>query len=384
MALKDFISKLKNFGKVEENFKTLISLGPNKERFSYGNYEKPDYQRLENAYRDFAVFASLNLFSASVYGSGFTLKGDERVLELCEPIQHISSFKPACIDGIKNALVFGNGFNEILWEGKEIVGFKVVDTKTIEPKWDEKGNIISYVQEAPNGKSIPLDKHDLIFYRFYRNSDNVHGIGFVEPIVRLLEIRNEMVEAIGDIFRYLALPPIHVVKEGAKTKKELKETEEALKDFHRKHYFISSEKYKFNLLEVKRTLPDLTKNLEMINDYISTGLRVPANFLSGRVTYSTKAAFLALKEYSQDEIQYIREKLAAILEEQLFKPFCLKNGIPERKVPQVYWKPDQTIDPKTSSEILLNKIKVIGTAVDLDLLDRSDAKELVKSILEKI
>jgi len=383
MGFKDFIAKIKNFGKGEE-FKTLISLGPNKERFSYATYEKPNYEKLENAYRDFSVFSSINLFSASVYGSGFSLKGKDKVLELCEPVQHISSFKPSCIDGIKNALVYGNGFNEILWEDNFPIGFKVVDTKTLEPKWDERGNILSYVQTPPDGNPISVDKEDIIFFRFFRSSDNVHGIGFIEPILRLLEIRNEMIEALGDIFKYLAFPPIHVVKEGAKSKRELKSAEKSLKNFRRKDYFVTSEKFKINLLEVKRNLPDLTKNLDMINDYISAGLRVPHEFLSGRATYVTKAASIALKEYSKDEIQYIREKLAAILEEQLFKPICLKNGIPEKDVPRVFWKPDETIDPKTSSEVLLNKMKSIGTAIDLDVLDRSEAKEKILSLLDKI
>jgi len=122
MSFKDFIAR--NFSKSSDEGKTLISLGENKEEFSFGTYEKPDYENLEKAFRNYSVFSSLNLLSQSIFGGGFDLISDNKeALVLCEPIQELKSFKPRFVEAILNALVFGDGYNEVIWENKNVVGF---------------------------------------------------------------------------------------------------------------------------------------------------------------------------------------------------------------------------------------------------------------------
>jgi len=380
--IKDYLSKI--FSK-SYNWQTLISMGANRERFSFATYEKPPFEVLEKAYRDSSVFASINLLSESVYGYGpeIKIKNDRsRANQLVKEALEVRSFENACLDAIKDTFIFGVSFVEILWDNNRIIGYKIVDPKTIEPKWDEKGNILYYVQTL-NDKEIKLEKDEIIFFRFFRSADNVFGVGLIEPILRLLEIRKDVFEAIADIFKFLAMPPVQVIKEGAQTREELKAAEEQLKNFHRKNYFVTNEKYKMNLLEVKRNLPDLHRYIEILNQAISSGLRVPYKLLSGEITYTTKAAAMALREYSRDEISFIRKKLCWILEEQLVVPICQRNGIPINEAPEIVWKSDVSEDPKVRSEVLLNKAKLLGTLIDLDLITQEEAKGKANKLLER-
>ena len=157
LKIQDFVSKLFAKKEIDDEGKTLISLGANKEEFSFGDYTPPDYEKLEVAFKNYSVFASLNLLAQSIYGSGFTLEGDnEKASKLCEPIQNLKSFKPRAVEGILNALALGDGYNELVWEEDNIVLFKMVDTKRISPKWDKKGDITKYIQKTASGFSRPI------------------------------------------------------------------------------------------------------------------------------------------------------------------------------------------------------------------------------------
>lgn len=387
--IQDFISKIFAKKEVEDEGKALISIGSNQDEFSFGNYTPPNYEKLEAAFRNYSVFASLNLLAQSIYGSGFTLEGDnEKANKLCEPIQNLKSFKPRAVEGILNALALGDGYNEIVWneEKNNIVLFKIVDTKTLAPKWDRKGEITKYIQTTVGGISRPLKlkPEEICFFRLFRIGDNIHGIALVETVYRLLEIRNDMWESVADIFRYMAMPPLHVIKEGAKSKKEIEKVKLLMKDFRRKNFIATSEKYKFELMEVKKNLPELSKYFDIINRAISTGLRVSEDLLSGKIATSTIGSAQALMEINADEMAFIRGKLACILEEQIFKPLCIANDFEEKDVPKVIWKADISEDPKLKSEILVNKLKVIEMLLTQELVTKEEVAEKVKSIIEKL
>ena len=375
----DFIKNIR-----EKAGKTLISMGPNRDEFSYSDCKRPDFVKLEAAYRDFSVFASVNILSENVYGTGFKFIGENAsAIKLCESVYNRTSFKPSIVDGIKDTLIYGIAYNEILWDGKDVFGLKIVDVKTIDPKWDEKANIDKYIQRTGMlNKKVTMEPEEIIFYRFFRSSDNIYGIGVIESIYFLLEIRRDIINSIKDIFKFLAMPPVHIVKEGARTKAELKKAEEKFKDFHRRSYFVTSEKYDIRLLEVKRTLPDLSKYLEQIDAYISIGLRVPSKILSGDVSVVTKASAVTLRQYARDEIGYVRNKLSWILEDQLFRPLCLKNNISD--VPKLVWNPDISEDPKVKIEIQHKRIEIINSLIEKGMIDKEKVKELVDKIIEEI
>lgn len=386
--LQDFSSKLSDIKSIinGKSFKTLIASGPNRKDFSYGSYKKPNFLALENAYTDYSVFASINLLAEAAYGEGFSLEGTNKTaLEICNPIQELKSFKPITVDGIKDDMIFGLGAMENLWEDKTITGFKTIDMKTLEDGifWDSKGNITSYKQKTQTD-SVPLEVDDVTLFRSFRKGDNIYGIGLIEPVFGLMEIRKDMFIAIRDIFKFLAMPPVHIVKKGATKKSQLIAADKQWKGFHRKKYFITGEGWEINMLEVKRALPDLSKYFEIVDSAISIGLRVPTKVLSGDMSYATKASALALREYSKDEIKYRRNKMSRILEQQIFLPLCLKNGIPAKEIPKVIWNPDPPADPSVLNEILIKQIETLTKLSENELLEKSVAKEKITGLVNQM
>jgi len=385
--LKDFGNKIAEIKDIlsSKNFQTLISSGPNTEGFSFSNYQKPDFIALENAYKNYSAFSSLNLLSEAAYGEGFKLESkSEAALNLCEPIQKLQSFKPIFVDGIKDSFIYGISSIENKWDENTILGFKTIDIKTLEIFWDEKGNITGYKQKIQSEDPIPLKPIDVTLIRFYHIGDNTFGIGLIEPVLRLMEIRQDMFESIADIFKYMAMPPVHITRKGARNKAQLKSAEKQFKDFNRKSYFITSEGYEINLLEVKRAVPDLSKYFDIVDAAISVGLRVPSKVLSGNVSYATKASALALREYSKDEIKYIRNKLKRILESQVFQPLCIANGIPKKDYPKVVWNPDPPADPSILNDIICKQMDIISKLAKEDLISKDVAKEKLDALVKQL
>lgn len=385
----DFSKATRNFiqmarGKADEVQKTLISLGPNKESFSYANTEKPDFETLRKYYKDFQVFTSINVNAPSIIGQGFDVVGtNEKAVKLCREIQGLSSFMPMMTDGIQNTLLYGTGAIEIVWskDKKRIVRLALINIDTVDLKWDRHGNITELKQKAVAGASgntepVTLDTDEFMILRFFRADDDVWGIGLVEPIMSILDMRQDMLINIGEIIKFLAMPPIQVKKHGAKTIAELMKVEESLKDFYQKHYFCTSEKYEITPIEIKRAIPDLSTYLDRLDLYMSIALRIPMKVLSGDVNFTTEAASLALREYGQDEKAYYRGKLAIEIEEQLFAPLCKANGFSEKDVPKVKWKVDIAEDPKTRSEVMLNKAKTLQVLGGIE--DESLGKQIVE------
>ena len=371
----------------DENQKTLISLGPNKEEFSYTDVNKPNFDVLKKYYKDFQVFTSLNVNAPSIMGQGFNVKGEnEKAVKLCQEVVKMNSFFPSMIDLITGTLLFGTSALETVWskDKKRIRRLKVIDVETIDLKWDKFGNITELTQKPIQGASGNTDpKHlktdEFLLLRFFRLGDNIWGIGVVEIILDLLDTRRNMINNISEIIKFLSMPPIQVKKHGAKNLAELMKVEESLKDFFQKHYFCTSEKYDITPIEVKRAIPDLSKYLEKIDMYISIALRISMKVLSGDVNFTTKAASQALREYGSDEKAYYRGKIATEIEDQLFAPLCRENGISGDDVPTVEWKVDMAEDPKVRSEIMLNKVRA------LQMMEQTEeVKAKLREIIEKI
>ena len=387
--LQDFTNKLKNIKAIikSDNFKTLIASGENREDFHFGNVKRPNFLALGNAYTNYSAFASLNLLSEASFGEGFTLDAKkEAVLRLCEPVQELRPFKPTFVDEIKDCYIYGTSAMENKWDDNIITGFKTININTIEKgiEWDNKGNIIGYTQKTGMFKSVKLTPEEVTLMRFFRKDDNVFGVGLIEPVYGLMEIRMDMFLAIKEIFQFLAMPPVHITKKGATKEVELKAAEKKWKNFHRKKYFITGEGWEVDMLQVKRALPDLSKYFEIVDGAISIGLRVPTKVLSGDMSYATKASALALREYSKDEIKYTRNKLKRILESQIYEPLCLKNGFKPEDVPKVIWNPDPPADPSVLNDLISKQIDTLTTLVNNDLVEKALAKTKITELVAQM
>lgn len=342
------------------------------------------FEDLEKLYlSDPMVFSGINLFSQACLGRGFYVESDnERAKTLCEKALNLVSFKPTLLGAIANTLLYGVGFQEIIWseDEKDILGYKLIDPKTIKIKWDQAGTITEFGQMIKGSLKATFKPSQIIFYKFFQIADGMEGIGFVEPIKDDLEIKQDVENSIREMVKKFAYPALHVIKKGAKRRSELDEIKKDFKEFDRKTFFATNESFEIKPLDFAKRIPDLSFYINLIIDSIACGLRVPVPFLLERGEKITRATAYALMEYSNFEISLIQEKLTSIIETQNFTPLCLRNNLP---IADLKWHPLTSEDEAARAKVIREKIVAVSTAVREGLLDRDEGRGMLVSFLKE-
>jgi len=376
MGLRDFVSFLNS--KYIAPVTSHISTGEQLGEFAFGtaDLERVPLEQLEKMYVECPpVYSGVNLFSESIFGKGCTVKStDKRAKEHCTKVLNLPSFKPTLVTAVNHTLVYGCGFQGISWSkggtGNNIVDFNIIDPKTIRQegiKWDKHGRITKFIQKVNGEKKAEFPIFDeeteilepnpkAAFYRFFRIGDSMWGLGALEPIATDVEVYMDMKQAVKEIVEKYANPPIHVIKKGAKSKKELEDAEAQFKGINRKSLILTSDNYSLKLIESGRAIPPLKSQNDMIIDSMVSGLRVPKAFLFGKGETGTWGATMnAFIAYSMFEIGLYQGKLTEIIQEQIFRPLCNKNNYHD--IPTIVWNP-------LVEEDELQKIKGIGRQID--------------------
>jgi len=367
--------------------------------YSFGsanNKKRVATKDLENDYIHCApIFAGINLYVGSIYGKGFKkVESDSEpgAADLCNKIIKLPTFSPSAINSSINALVGGMGYMEQMWNeaNKTIAAFKVIDPKTIKPKWNDFGQITKYVQNMNdlssqnkevtfkifNDKTQLYEKYPGITnIKFQTLGDDPMGIGFIEPIHEDIKIYMDMKQSIKEILSKFAYPPIHVIKQGAQNKTEIETMYKDFKDWQRKSFFATSEKYSFNLVESKRTIPALSSQYGIILDSICSSIRVPKAYLFGRGESGTWGATMeAFSVRNIFEIELSQNKISNQIESQIFNPVLKVNKyFPNTKLNWVPLVEQGEID---KVKTITSKINAINQAKSAGLITDEKAIEL--------
>lgn len=341
--------------------------------------ERTSFETLEKFYlKEVLVFSGINLFSHACFGKGLEVVSENKQAQkLCEDVTKLTSFNPSIIKGIIDTFTYGISFTENIWKGNDIVGFNITDPKTIKMDWNEHGVTTKYRQLINGTQKKVWDVNKITFMKFFSVADSKKGIGFIEPLIDILNTKKDFEKSLAEIIRKFAVPPVHVVKMGAKTKAEITAVEKKFKDFNRRSFFGTSEKYKITPLPLANKIPDMSFQYDAIIDQIAAGLRVPKAFLLGKADAgsATRAGAIALMDYSFFEISLIQEKMVAIIEDQIFRPLCEKNGLP---VPDVIWKPFDR-DAKTLEEIRNLRIRSASELYKSEILDKEQVIHFIET-----
>jgi hypothetical protein len=399
MGIKDFVKGVT--GRFTYNPKALIASGDTDDAYNISTEEikrVPD-EDLEKAFiRCPPVFTGLNLFSAAIFGKGFTVQSDDKkARKLCEDALNVETFKPTAMQATLHSLLYGRGFQEIMWDengkGKNIAGFGIADPKTMKIKNDKYGRITKFVQKVNNSeiefkifdaasqKKYPTPQ--FAYYRFFRVADSINGIGIVEPIMKDINTYMDMKESVREAIEKFANPLLWVQKIGAKNKQEIEDINEQFKGINRKSFIGTSDKYLLSLVESARGLPQLRSHYDLIIDSMVAGLRTPKAFLFGKgensVVGTTMNAFMS---YSMFELSLLQEKLSDTWENQIFIPLCQRNGI-SANIPSVVWNPMLDTDETVKYQNIQLQINAIKTAKDAQLIDDATAKKMTTKLIEK-
>ncbi len=365
---------------------TNISSGASLE--DWGVSQLPGRARLEDLekiYLNFPlVFAGINLFANSFPGRGYFVESTNnlKAKAIVDEIIDSSGFKQMLNSGISQTLRYGNSFQEIIWneDKTRIMGFVNTDPKTMRTKFDKKGRIVEFVHRNKQGETVHLMPDQICHFAFYFVADNLDGIGFIEPLVKTLEIERDIELSIKDAVKRFACPPLRVIKKGA-TDAEILALQEEFKGFTRNSFFGTSERYDIEFLNLYKRFPDLSYHMNYILDKICAGLRIPKPILLSSGQTVNRAVLEELIDFNQFEISLIQSKISFIIEEQIFRPICNNNGIYE--VPKLRWYPLMTEDERQKAEVRSLEIDAVIRAYSAELITIEMAKERIDWLFEK-
>jgi len=329
-------------------------------------------------FNDSLVFSALHLFSSSCLGKGWEVVGsNKKAVELADSVMKLTSFKPAFLTAIFHSLAYGIGYMENIWQNKTIVGFNSLDPETVQAFWDQHGTPTSFKQVINSEVKATFEPHEITYFKFFPYSSEWRGMGFVEPLYDLIVGKKDMENSIRELYRKFAYPQVHITRDDAKSREDLIEVEEMFKDFDRKSFFATGPTLHMDLLELKRTIPDLSKLSDHFIDLICCGLRVPRQFLFGTTERTPRASAYAIMMYSNFEIQLIQEKLTQIVESQIFKPLCEKNNL--FPIPDLVWKPIPLAEEDKVAKILSAKVDMLLKLHEKGILTAEEVRKNLKN-----
>ena len=366
--------------------------GGESSRFSIGSGDRArtDVKDLEWYYWNFGpLFRGLNLKSASIWGRGFKIAGEEsEAVDLCtNATLKMPGFKQWFINESLHGLVYGKGPGEIIWddvnkldekgnpeidkegfiikeeEGKNIIGYNLTDPKTFYPKWDSQGYIVAWEQKIITNKGteeVVMHKpRKICYFKYHQIADNVAGMGLVEtnlPTIKgLLTAQKASVDL---LFRH-GIPFVHVKKDGA-TAKDVPKLSKIGQNFSTKTHLASSEKINIELIGVKGKSVDVEPHIDELQDNLSGGLGIPKAKLFASGETVNRATLIELTAGEVAEIKTIYQETASdIIENQIFVPLLKANDMDYSNPPQVVWDPLSELGEKE----LLENMKMFSESI---------------------
>lgn len=381
---------LENLGYTKAEREVLISSGPSTEWAADEPMRRVSLKDLEFYYRSHPpTKKGVDLKAASTWGRGMGVLSDDKEAEkLAQEIIDIPGFKEYIVTEIGHAFVYGDGWLENIWddvrdkkgnlkiEGKKIIGFAITDPKTIKPKWDEYGNITEVEQKLKNGvkgKTFPPRK--FTHFKFSSIADSVTGVGLIEPLVPTINALMMSGKSTSDLIFRHGVPFTHLVKKGA-TARDIPKLKKVAANLSSSKCFASSELYEFKFYGVQGQKIDIAPHLEFLKEILASGLGMPKPLLFQAGEGENRATLEILSEWNQDETRMNQEKVASIIENQIFGPVMKANDI--TTIPQVIW---EDINPKAERETFENQltyVRMLSEAVRFELLTIEKARDLLE------
>ena len=355
------------------------------------------------------LFRGINLKGASIWGRGFTLKGDDTAaIELCEKATlKMPGFKQWFVTESKHALIYGKGPGEIIWddvnivdktgkpvkdkegfikkrsEGKNIIGYTITDPKTLNPMWDNQGYVDYWIQRITTATGTTEElKHKarkMCYFKYFQIADNVEGIGLIETNLTTVNALMTAQKASRDLLFRHGIPFVHVIKQGA-TAKDIPKLSKIGKNFNNKTNLASSEKLEIKLIGIQGKSIEAKPHIDELQENLCGGLGIPRAILFQSGETVNRATLTELLTMTSAELKSIYQEAASdIIENQIFVPLLKANGLNTDNPPQVIWN---QLDVKGEKEVSEN-IKVFNETMAKLVSATIYTAEEAKAIIEK-
>ena len=326
---------------------------------------------LETIYmREGMIYSWVNKFSEAVLSSNYRVEcANERERRITEAFLRTCNFKELLRNTIRNELIYGNAFWEIITDGAKIRKVALLDSKLMDFRRDSMGHIIydvdgkpkDYVQYIPwvkslrgipkdrqvqqtpkfpsyqTGKGILMHRDEVVHFIFNQVGSSFWGVGIIEPIYNLILVKQNAEQGFAEAIQRTAYPRIWVKVGDAThtpTQEAIDHIQEQLSNLETKDQFVAPYYYEPVILEAKKT-EKFTINLQYFVDQIVAGLGGPKPFITGTGEKMNRATLGDMKLMFERNLKEVQEELSEKIENEVFSRLAKDYNF--NSIPKLIW-----------------------------------------------
>jgi len=244
---------------------------------------------------------------------------------------------------VKDMLIFGDSFVEIVQGKNGIKELKVISPENMKVKRTRTGDVVGYIQDLGLGVKNPQWRPDKIAHFVYnRVGHSPYGTSIIHPILNILKLKIEMEESMGQIMRRKASAPIHVKMgsdEYPATQEDIDAMAADLQSLNNKTEWVTGHTVDMDVIGFKSKIIDIEPFTTHMDNQMVYGLQVPYVLLgTARIPEGLARVQLEGMDRRAKSIQMNVEQQ---LERKIFKKVLEANGMFDVKVEFEWGSPSQ-------------------------------------------
>jgi len=309
---------------------------------------------------------------------------DPRVAEAFEEFETRVDLKNRLIDLLKNAMIYGVGYLEIVISGDdtapdeplpagEIEELALVSPKLIAPAWDkETGHVAYFAHYKPGmGDTVKIHPSRIIMFPFDTIGDGHRFVGVIEPMLHVVVAKIELDKASGQIPKKV-VSQIIAVNIANGTRKEVTEWLNALEKLKEAGRFVASDRVNFQFHEAGKAL-DIKPYSEHLIYQIAGGVGVPYTVLLGAGAGTLSTSETNLRDYYSD-LKDLQTRLTPIIR-FLFDLELANKGMDGADY-TVEWR-EIYADEQSEADVLSRKALAIEKLINVGIITVDEARDIL-------
>lgn len=290
-----------------------------------------DWELLESAYLTTPIIqGAIDKHVDFVMGGDYGVMSDkESILRRYKEFTAEQDFDTKLRVVVRNTLIFGSGFMEVVWRAGNVDQLKVIDSKSMYVRRDDKGKLLGYTQVVP-GKSmgsaeLVLFKPDeIIHFSFNNTGSSPYGTSimrslFGEGVSSTIKQYLETNIANTQLLKKQVSGKLHIQvgdKDNHPTQEDIDDLTRKLEQSKNNTEWVTSFLVKMNVLGYEGKSLDMTPFINYTEDQMVCGLQTP-QVLLGKGNVNEGLANIQMEGFEY-RVKSIQSFIGTGLENNLF------------------------------------------------------------------
>lgn len=335
-------------------------------------------------YSDPVIFNGVNMYMRSVLNGYHINAKNARIGKYFNDLSDRVSFDTLMAQVVQHLCIYGNAWLELIWNKakNEIVELDIVDPKTMDfirdpmnkVELDANGKVIGYVQNKNKHNEVKLKPEQIAHFKLYTIADSFLGVGLIEPLYKITQIKMNIQEGIGQsIYRHGF--PIFKARLGDEKHQPTSEDMQKFGVVLQKINYLSELTmpyyYNVEVLEGKN-VEKLKAHMDFFVDQEVAGLGIPRAIVLGMGDETNRATLDVQNQVWERSLKTIQKILAYNVERKIFQRICSAKNFSE--CPKIVW------DELTTENLNLKAERLAALAKDGLIVPDNSTEDILRRL----